>query len=389
MRSELLNDEMLATLSSLPHKVSAPLVDLLEREHLSPTALATILDASALSGQKHKLVGFAVAYHHLKMQGVEVDDVIRMAKRRGRRINLGWRPKRWKMEHETLSRAETLSRLAEDNVQFDVSEYARHLAERFPGYLIQSSRRLGMEGLRQRHCVASYCTSLTRGYMALAAVFVDKQRWTVQLGLNQDPDCPVRISQVKGRFNRSAPEDVVQHIHALLGVKQAMRSSSPRPSVEAEDRLEERIHSNLAAVLPALRGSGVEQVVVRFDGYGDSGTIDAALCRFPGDGPYDLQSLPDTPRVPSMTYRSFYENGAYRATRESQDVSLSDAFQRIVEDYLDRSGVDWYNNEGGFGEFTLDVETGCCRLTVETRIQESEIAFDDEIMIDPDCQNAA
>ena len=68
-----------------------------------------------------KLVGFAVGYLHLRSQGVPVHDVIRMAKSQRRRINLAWSAKRWELEHERLSRAEALDRLAAENATYDVS----------------------------------------------------------------------------------------------------------------------------------------------------------------------------------------------------------------------------------------------------------------------------
>ena len=388
MKTDKLSAGHNAILSTLPRKVSAPLVDLLDRDHLSPSALETILDASLLTDQRNMLLGFAVAYHHLRMQGVEVQDVVRMAKRRGRRINLGWSPSRWQSEHQILSRAETLDRLAQENIQFDVAEFAALLPEKFPGYLIRSSRRLGMEGLRQRHCVAGYANIISAGYSALAVVFVDKQRWTVQLGRNQDPEDPLRISQIKGRFNCAAHSKVLKRVHEILGVSYRQWQSSDFDPVNVEGRAE-RIDRNLAAVLPVLRACGIEQVIVRFDGYGDSGNVDGAVCRYPDDEPYANKPLPDTPLVPIAKYQSQYRNGQFVGERDIAEVTLTQAFESIVDDYLETAGVDWYNNEGGFGEFNLYVETGRCEMVVERRIQESEIAFTDEKFIETDHQDVA
>lgn len=77
----------------------------------------------------------------------------------------------------------------------------KHLPKRFSGYLIRTSRRLGMEGLRQRHCVASYDSRLRKGDCAIVAVFADRQRWTVELRLTNDTETPLRIDQIKTRYN--------------------------------------------------------------------------------------------------------------------------------------------------------------------------------------------
>ena len=141
-----------------------------------------------------------------------------MAKAQNRRINLGWSAKRWKEEHDRFSRAEALHRMAQENVGYDVSKFEEHLPERFNGYLIRTSRRLGMEGLRQRHCVASYDSRLRSGNCAIAAVFVGKQRWTVELRLTNNEEAPLRIDQIKTRYNSLPPASVREEIHEILDI---------------------------------------------------------------------------------------------------------------------------------------------------------------------------
>jgi hypothetical protein len=138
-------------LSNLPHKVALPIRELVAAEHLSEDDAHLILDAGECAGEHHRLLAFAVGYLNLRGQGVPVHDVIRMAKAQSRRVNLGWSAGRWKSEHDRLSRAEALATLARENVTYDVAKFAQHLPGKFPGYLIRTSRRLGMEGLRQRH----------------------------------------------------------------------------------------------------------------------------------------------------------------------------------------------------------------------------------------------
>jgi hypothetical protein len=72
----------------LPRKVSVPFRNLMETKQLSDEIMNTILDAGDLSGDQHKLLGFAVGYLHLRSKGVPIKDVIEMARDQGRRIRL-------------------------------------------------------------------------------------------------------------------------------------------------------------------------------------------------------------------------------------------------------------------------------------------------------------
>jgi hypothetical protein len=260
-----------ARLDALPRKVALPLRELLGVGQLSNDTLQTVLDAAELAGSPAKALGFAVGYLHLQSEGIPMKDVIQMARRQKRPIRLDWSARRWKEEHDRLSRAETLIRLGEANVCYELSDVAACLPVRFRGYLIRSSRRLGMEGLRQRHCVASYHAQIQAGYCALCTVFIDRQRWTVQLGRTGDAKAPLRITQVRSRFNKVPTRAVSEAIHRELGIEPAS-PCGPMPR-DAEGVLRTYME-NLRRILPVLRAHQVKHVTVSFDGSGDSGSIE-------------------------------------------------------------------------------------------------------------------
>lgn len=79
-------------LARLPQKASLPFRHLLTSGHISEDALQSVLDAGEITGETTRLIGFAVAFLHLRGQGIPVHDVIRMAKSQNRRVNLGWAP---------------------------------------------------------------------------------------------------------------------------------------------------------------------------------------------------------------------------------------------------------------------------------------------------------
>jgi hypothetical protein len=238
-------------LSLLPRKVAIPFRNLIETNHLSEEVLCTILDAGELSGEQHKLLGFAVGYLHLRSIGVPIKDVVEMAREQGRRIRLNWSEKRWREEHERLSRAVALRKLAEESVRYDLSQYDEVLPDAFPGYLIRTSRRLGMEGLRQRHCVASYHQQLVNGYCVLAVVFLDRKRWTVQLALTGKQEAPLRVQQIRTKLNGTPAAQEKSAIYEMFGVD--LNAASSNGLRQARPAQQPSYMDNLRLLLPVLR----------------------------------------------------------------------------------------------------------------------------------------
>lgn len=358
-------------LALLPAKTATPFRRLLAAGQLTEEIVHTVIDAGYLAEDTAKLLGFAAGYLHLRQQGVPVHDVIAMAKTHGTRLNLAWSAARWKDEHDKLSRLEALKRLAEENVTYDLSQYDKHLPDRFPGYLIRSSRRLGMEGLRQRHCVASYHDRLKTGSSAIAAVFVDKKRWTTELQLTGDPKAPLRITQIRTRYNVVAPQHIRTIIFDLLRIEPPS-ATTPAP---AGDRQQKPLlyMENLRRILPLLRQHRVLHVEVTFDGSGDSGSIDD-IAFLPQDRLAAIQNL----NVIIQTASAVHDDGSWHYTITDEQQTLEGAIEQLTYDYLDETNVNWYDNEGGFGRLLIDVGVGSVSMEVNTRYTEHTTEFSEE-----------
>ncbi len=234
-------------LNKLPHKAMKQLEGLYVIGHIDQHVLETVLDAGELSHDVTRLPAFATSYLYLKSQHVPVVDVINMAKQHQRRINLWWGTRRWQDEHGRLSHLSTLLRLAGENVNYDVSYFAIHLPACFVGYLIRHSRRLGMEGLRKRHCVAAWHSKLLNGDYAICVVFLNNVRWTVELIKTTSLDHPVRIGQIKSRLNGNPAMKERKAIYALLGIKETMASLESSQGIA-----ENNWRVNAARILPVL-----------------------------------------------------------------------------------------------------------------------------------------
>lgn len=358
----------LERLNALPKKVSAPLLNLYRTGHLDNSSLSDILDAGQLDGNLQMLLGFAVAYSGMLAKSVPISDTLRMATEQDRKIRMSWSPKRWQTEHDRFSRAETLIRLSKQDTKYDVSVFDELLPTKFPGYLIRNSRRLGMEGLRQRHCIASYNDGLEAARYAIAVVFIDRVRWTVQLTPTGNQDSPLRISQVKTRRNRSAEPETITKIRSVLGIPEPIHGKSNASSSSTRRNPPRLYMQNLRLVLPVLIDQGVRLVEVSFDGGGDSGSID------------DVDFMGGPPEVRAIGIRILKAVSTFKEDRwvnetEEVDVDLEEAIRNLTDDYLEETNVDWYNNDGGYGSLCIHPEQGTVELDVNTRFTESTGAF--------------
>jgi len=358
-------------LNKLPGKIRTPFSELLAGGLISEDVVSDVLDAGELAGDYSKSIGFAVAYQHMKSMGIPVRDVVRMAKSQNRRIKLSWSPKRWQYEHERLARAEALTKLAEENIRYDIEEWVAMLPDSFPGYVIASSRRLGMEGLRQRHCVASFHQQLLNGSSAIASVFIDKTRWTVQLFKTQNEKNPLRIGQIRAKLNRMPTPEIERAIHNILDIEEFVYMQNPRHATIREVR---SYKENLRLILPTLQELGVTEVEVYFDGGGDSGCIEDVTF-LPGEVQTGRVSVEIVRRINKLVDNKFVQS------EERQRVSLVDAIENITYDYLEESGTNWVDNEGGFGYLNIDVAAATVRLSVDYRYMESRTEYENTLDI--------
>ncbi|MEM7146335.1 MAG: DUF6878 family protein [Verrucomicrobiota bacterium] len=116
---------------------------------------------------------------------------------------------------------------------------------------------------------------------------------------------------------------------------------------------------NLRRILPMLREHKVERISVRFAGYGDTGSIEE-ISYFP-TVKADIHNRP-------IRYKKFTSsfNSDIGWTEQLVETTgpLDDAIESLSYDYIQETGVDWYNNEGGFGELIVDVVAGSVSLSV-------------------------
>jgi hypothetical protein len=361
--------EIMSRLQPINARARNELIGLYRIGHLDESILSTVLDAADLSGMESwKLPAFAISYLYLRSQGVPVADVIHMARQYGRRINPWWSARRWQEEHDRLGRYATLKMLSEKAWGYRLEYFRVNLPRSFPGYLVKTSTRLGLEGLRQRHCVASWHERIMNDMAAIAVVFVERTRWTVELIRTGSDEHPLRIGQIKGRYNRNPEYATRKRIHELLEIEDNGTSLPITGNPNARCWRE-----NAQRIINRLEELGCTEVIsVTFDGYGDSGAIDDVAL---GDAFADQA-------VEILRIERSFNQGAWTQRETTVATTLRDAIEHMAYDYISETGVNWYDNDGGFGELVLDMPNRTLALEINARYTDSEIEFARELEFD-------
>ena len=275
-------------------------------------------------------IGSAEIYKNCKY----MIDTAMMAKELSRQVNLKWSKNRWQEEHDRLSRCMTLKKLSADNVYYQLPEWVKSVKEKsWPGYLISSRRRLGMEGLRQRHCIASWDTRCAQGHNVIASVFLDNKRWTVDIVK------PGVCGAIHTRFNKIPTPEQRATIIELLGIKERDYSFGMFRERESCEQLASGFMENHGARLLQL---GVETITVWFDGSGDEGHAE---------------------------YETYTGRPGVTISRETCEAATT-----LCESMLRSKNIDWYNDEGGKGELTIDLRHLEFDMDVNYRVYEFEDA---------------
>lgn len=128
------------------------------------------------------------------------------------------------------------------------------------------------------------------------------------------------------------------------------------------ERRSESVHpANKKALFDALAAAKITQVIVTFDGYGDSGQVE------------DISALSGGETVDLPTG----EINIARAVWGREDItestmSVEDAVEQLAYDFLSETHPGWENNDGAYGEFTFDVETETITLDHNERYTATE-----------------
>ena len=113
---------------------------------------------------------------------------------------------------------------------------------------------------------------------------------------------------------------------------------------------------NKAVLFDALTPAGITSIHVDFDGEGDSGQINGVSVRA-GDQPAQLPA----------THVTLQQLCWGQTEPTISEIALAEAIETLCYDYLEQEHGGWENNDGGYGEFTIDVAERTIELAFYSR----------------------
>lgn len=117
-----------------------------------------------------------------------------------------------------------------------------------------------------------------------------------------------------------------------------------------------------------LKVMGGSKAVVTFDGSGDSGSIDCVDLLNRNDERIDLRGAKFEWPTKSSELDPLKKEWVTTYTLEEMDVE--EILKQMCEDALEEEGIDWYNNEGGYGELTIDLTTQPTSVELGVNVRE-------------------
>ena len=124
----------------------------------------------------------------------------------------------------------------------------------------------------------------------------------------------------------------------------------------------EAVRANRQPLLTALAALAITQLVVRYEGGGDSGDV-SELEIFPET--LAQANIANTLKVEQVTYHCLagdYQDGEYRYFLQEQQSSIDSALRDFTLTWVDAHHGGWENNDGGSGTMTINVSEGTFRL---------------------------
>jgi hypothetical protein len=101
-----------------------------------------------------------------------------------------------------------------------------------------------------------------------------------------------------------------------------------------------------------LKLAGANNIVIYFDGCGDSGSIEYVDIK-KSDG--ELIKT-DELTVEFPKEHSFYKDGNWITEVQIEQMPVSEALKVYCYDELEKTNIDWYNNDGGCGQMIINID---------------------------------
>lgn len=122
---------------------------------------------------------------------------------------------------------------------------------------------------------------------------------------------------------------------------------------------------HLENILNQLREEGARSICIYFDGSGDEGAIQ-------GVNIYkeDYIRFEPTFEVSYATSSIHWEDGKRVDKVQVKTLPVSEALENFCYEVLEKTNIDWYNNDGGYGEMQITLDPVEIKLEVNERYTE-------------------
>jgi len=136
----------------------------------------------------------------------------------------------------------------------------------------------------------------------------------------------------------------------------------------------ENIKPYVKTMLKMIKDGGGKEIRVSFDGSGDSGSVESAEI-YDGNKSLNMEFSVDYLEMSS----SWSKEGGWIKTENIKRMPVKQALTQFCYDMLEETGIDWYNNDGGYGELYITLDPVEIKLEVNTRYTEVN---SDEFVLD-------
>lgn len=126
---------------------------------------------------------------------------------------------------------------------------------------------------------------------------------------------------------------------------------------------------NKTVVFDALAAAGITEVMVEFDGYGDSGQIQS-IAAYTGDSEVELPTTSVTFHDVTRVWRAGHEE----IIEKIEQQPIAQAVEGLCYAYLEKHHGGWEIDDGSFGHFEFAVATRT--ITLEFNQRESSVITD-------------
>jgi hypothetical protein len=114
---------------------------------------------------------------------------------------------------------------------------------------------------------------------------------------------------------------------------------------------------NKTALFDALAAAGIHQVIVEFDGSGDSGQIENVTATVADDTQIDL------PQMQITVHDVDWE----KMSLDARQMTAAQAIEDLTYDLLGETHGSWGNDDGAYGDVTFDVNARSITLEFNER----------------------